>query len=51
MLRLITFNVRSLRQPEALDLIINFMRTHGIHCAALQETWLAGSHVEQLSLS
>ena len=47
MLRLITFNVRSLRRPEALDLIINFMRTHGIHCAALQETWLPGSLVEQ----
>ena len=47
MLRTITFNARSLRQPEVIELIIDYMRAHGIHCAALQETWLPGSLVEQ----
>ena len=37
-LRVITLNVRSLRRPEAYDLIINYMHSHDIHVAALQET-------------
>ena len=45
-LRFLTFNVRSLRRPEAYDLLINYMRTHNIHVAAVQETWLPGTHVE-----
>ena len=45
-LRFLTFNVRSLRRPEAYDLLINYMRKHAIHVAAVQETWLPGTHVE-----
>ena len=46
MLRTISHNVRSLRQPEATELIIASMQANHVEAYCMQETWLGGSEVK-----
>ena len=45
-LRAVSHNVQSLRQPESIELVISFMRERGVDIYAVQETWREGSGVE-----
>ena len=42
-LRAVSHNVQSLRQPESIELVISFMRERGVDIYAVQETWREGS--------
>ena len=44
-LRVVSHNAQSLRQPEAIEVVINHMRRHKIHVYAMQETWWGGTRV------
>jgi len=44
-LRTASHNVRSLRQPEAIELVISYMQRQRIAVMGMQETWLSGSSV------
>ena len=46
MLRTISHNVRSLRQPEAMEIIIASMQANHVEAYCMQETWLGGSEVK-----
>ena len=46
MLRTISHNVRSLRQPEAIEIIIACMQASHVEAYCMQETWLGGSEVK-----
>ena len=46
MLRTISHNVRSLRQPEAIEVIIASMQANHVEAYCMQETWLGGSQVK-----
>ena len=46
MLRTISHNVRSLRQPEAIEVIIASMQANHVEAYCMQETWLGGSEVK-----
>ena len=41
-LRTISHNVRSLRQPEAIEVIIASMQANHVEAYCMQETWLGG---------
>merc|ERR1712185_463079 len=45
-LRTISHNVRSLRQPEAIEVIIASMQANHVEAYCMQETWLGGSEVK-----
>ena len=45
-LRTASHNARSLRQPEAIELILSYMRQHKLDIIASQETWRAGFSIE-----
>ena len=45
-LRAVSHNVQSLRQPESIELVISFMRERRVDIYAVQETWREGSGVE-----
>jgi len=47
-LRTLSLNVRSLRQIGSIELIVRYLRAHGIGCAALQETWLQGQDTAEI---
>jgi len=50
-LRAVSHNVQSLRQPESIELVISFMRERGVDIYAVQETWREGSGVETSALT
>ena len=45
MLRTVSHNVRSLKQHEAIELVISYIRRHGVGIYCMQETWLPGSSI------
>ncbi len=45
-LRTASHNVRSLRQPEAIELVISYMLLHRIAVLGAQETWLSGFFIK-----
>ena len=45
-LRTVSHNVRSLRQPEAIELVIANMQASRVEAYCMQETWLGGSEVK-----
>ena len=45
-LRAVSHNVQSLRQPESIELVISFMKESRVDIYAVQETWREGSGVE-----
>ena len=45
-LRAVSHNVQSLRQPESMELVISFMVERNVDIYAMQETWREGSGVE-----
>ena len=45
-LRVVSHNVQSLRQPESIELVISFMKESRVDIYAVQETWREGSGVE-----
>ena len=45
-LRMASHNVLSLRQPEAIELVISYMIKHRIAVYGAQETWLSGFFIK-----
>ena len=45
-LRVVSHNVQSLRQPESIELVISSMKESRVDIYAVQETWREGSGVE-----